>query len=259
MYFCAVFLLPIRLIHFFTSTVLCTFIVKIALLGTHYTNELSPFRRLIIRSACQTLSRSCLFALGFYHIKHVKLDISDYDSTYPRVQILKHQGEPAPVVISNHVSWVDIFLHMTSEECPSFMAKHAVEKYPLVGPIAQALQALFVQRDSKDQRGDVVVKLKERIETLKKKPEAFPQVLIFPEGTTSNGEYVISFKKGAFSNLSPIKIYGIKYGNRKYNPAFDSIAMGQSFLFTILQLRNSVTIYDLGVFYPDYLKLKGRR
>lgn len=256
MYFVAVFLLPIRMIHFLISTVTCTYLVKLALLGTHYTKPLSKPRRFIIRNASRILARSCLYSFGFYNIKHKKLNISNIDPSYPKEHESDLQKKPAPIVISNHISWVDIFIYMTSPECPSFMAKHDVEKYPLVGPIAQGLQALFVERHNKDQRGDIVTKLKERIERFEKFPKTTPQVLIFPEGTTSNGEYILSFKKGAFANLTPVKMYALNYEKKSYSPALDSLGTGKSFIFTMLQLYNSVTIYDLGNFYPDHLGLK---
>ena len=34
-------------------------------------------------------------------------------------------------------------------------------------------------------------------------------VILFPEGTTTNGKYVIEFKKGAFLPKMAIKIYAI--------------------------------------------------
>jgi len=145
---------------------------------------------------------------------------------------------------------------MASPECPSFMAKHEVERYPLVGPIAQGLQCLFVERENKDARGGIVTALKDRIENFEKNPATVPQVLIYPEGTTSNGEYILSFKKGAFANLTPVKIYGLQYTKESYSPAFDSLAIGRSFLFTLLQLYNSVTIHDMGVYDPEHLNLK---
>ena len=51
----------------------------------------------------------------------------------------------------------------------------------------------------------------------------FPSLMIFPEGTTTNGKYLISFKKGAFMNMFPIKIFCIKYDVRNFNPALDTI------------------------------------
>ena len=42
----------------------------------------------------------------------------------------------------------------------------------------------------------------------------FPSLLIFPEGTTSNGTHLINFKKGAFAPMAPVKIFCLKYKNR---------------------------------------------
>ena len=42
----------------------------------------------------------------------------------------------------------------------------------------------------------------------------FPPILIFPEGTTTTGNYRISFKKGAFAHMFPVKIFGLKYDAR---------------------------------------------
>ena len=33
----------------------------------------------------------------------------------------------------------------------------------------------------------------------------------FPEGTTSNGEQLLTFKKGSFTTFTPVKILCIKY------------------------------------------------
>jgi len=38
----------------------------------------------------------------------------------------------------------------------------------------------------------------------KKEDERYPMIAIAPEGTTSNGDQLISFKKGAFINMNPI-------------------------------------------------------
>ena len=45
------------------------------------------------------------------------------------------------------------------------------------------------------------------------------------EGTTTNGDYLISFKKGAFDIKEPIKIFCFKYENRHFNPGLDSIGV----------------------------------
>ncbi len=48
-------------------------------------------------------------------------------------------------------------------------------------------------------------------------------MLIFPEGTTSNGRAILRFKNGAFSNLSPITIFGLVYDCDGFDMGMDEI------------------------------------
>lgn len=36
-------------------------------------------------------------------------------------------------------------------------------------------------------------------------------LMVFPEGATCNGEYITQFKKGAFTPLTPIQPFTLKY------------------------------------------------
>lgn len=47
-----------------------------------------------------------------------------------------------------------------------------------------------------------------------KKGKNFPAVAMFPEGTCTNGKYLLSFKKGAFESFSPIKIFYFRFFDR---------------------------------------------
>lgn len=38
-----------------------------------------------------------------------------------------------------------------------------------------------------------------------------PQLTVFPEGTVTNGRALLTFKKGAFKDLKPVKIYVTKF------------------------------------------------
>ena len=254
MYFVAVFLFPFRLFTFLSSLSLCAILANIAMIGVNPEKKLSQLRRGFIRSCVRATVRICLFALGFYRIDQVTKDIASIDPTYK--PDTKKERQPAPIVVCNHISWTDIFICSLFPEGPSFLAKSEVKKYPLFGTLATAIQTLFVERESKAQRGDIVVRLKERAETFQKDPSSVPPVLIYPEGTTSNGEYLISFKKGAFSNLTPLKLYGLKYTKKNFNPSLDTLGTLKSFFFIILQFYNSVTLYDMGTYYPDQLNLK---
>jgi len=256
-YFCALFLFPIRVMIFFWGSFLGSVFLRFGTMCHNPDKGYSCLRRAFIKCSAYFWSRVALIGLGFYWIRREKLNISDYDPSYPRDAAEKHKNAPAPIVVSNHVSFIDIFLYMCVREVPSFLAKAEIKKYPIFGGGATALGTIFLQRDNKDKRNDVTTQIEKRVDDFAKNPGTTPPVLIFPEGTTSNGEYILSFKKGAFANMTPLRMYAVKYTNKNFSPAFDTLGIGKLFLFIMLQFRNSVTVYDLGVFYPDYLNLKG--
>lgn len=73
------------------------------------------------------------------------------------------------------------------------------------GACARGIQSIFVDRSSREDKDSVKDALKLRGKLINE-GKRYPPILIFPEGTTSNGKYLISFKRGAFEPLLPIKI-----------------------------------------------------
>ena len=39
-------------------------------------------------------------------------------------------------MVSNHVSWIDILLSKTINECPTFLGKAELKQYPFLGTLA---------------------------------------------------------------------------------------------------------------------------
>jgi hypothetical protein len=148
-YLVAVFLFPVRLFTFLGSLTLCVMVVNLALIGVNPEKNFSQARRTFVRTCIRATIRICLFTLGFYRINHVIKDISSVDPTYK--PDAKQERAPAPIVVSNHISWTDIFICSLLPEGPSFLSKSEVKKYPIFGTLAIALQSLFVERESKAQ------------------------------------------------------------------------------------------------------------
>ena len=95
-------------------------------------------------------------------------------------------------IISNHMSYLDILV--TGALFPVlFVSRHDVKYWPLLGAIAWVRGSIFVDRSITGSKERPYVK--QIIEYLEK---GF-NVIIFPEGKTSNGEGVSPFKKTVFS------------------------------------------------------------
>ncbi|WP_298351864.1 lysophospholipid acyltransferase family protein [Rhodoblastus sp.] len=100
-------------------------------------------------------------------------------------------GPKPRMIVANHVSWSDI-LALASRETPCFVAKSEVASWPLLGAFARVQDTIFVRRDS---RADVP-----RVNALMaQKMVAGEDVLLFGEGTSSDGAGVLSFKPSHFA------------------------------------------------------------
>lgn len=95
-------------------------------------------------------------------------------------------------VVSNHLSYLDILI-VGSHFPLLFVARHDVKYWPLLGTIAWLRGSIFVNRSITGAKERPYVK--EIINYLKSGFE----VVIFPEGTSSNGAGVLPFKKTIFS------------------------------------------------------------
>ncbi len=105
------------------------------------------------------------------------------------------EGRPV-VFVSNHSSWLDIPV-LGSLLPASFIAKEQVGQWPVIGTIARLGRTVFVRRSRSStgrERDDMAARL-----------QAGDNLVLFPEGTSSDGARVMPFRS-AFLSIAELKV-----------------------------------------------------
>ena len=92
--------------------------------------------------------------------------------------------------VSNHLSYLDIPI-LGSNFPIRFVAKSEVASWPIFGFLAKLARTIFIYRNKFD-----TLSQKDKIKNILLLKE---KILIFPEGTTSDGNRVFDFKSSSFS------------------------------------------------------------
>ncbi|HVC60534.1 MAG TPA: lysophospholipid acyltransferase family protein [Acetobacteraceae bacterium] len=167
--------------------------------GWHLTRKLRVIRRfltiLLWTLASMPVQALCLILPGRPKVAFARL----YWALFSRllglrvrvVGVLASDGTARPVVfVSNHSSWVDVpVLGGVLDGC--FVAKGEVAGWPVINTIARLGRSVFVTR----QRGATA---RER-DDMRARLRAGDNLILFPEGTSSDGSRVLPFRSSFFA------------------------------------------------------------
>lgn len=107
---------------------------------------------------------------------------------------LETHGEPAAahptLYVVNHVSYLDITI-LGAARPVSFVAKAEVARWPFFGLLAKLQRTVFIARE----RRHAAVQRDE----MQKRLETGDDLILFPEGTSGDGNHVLPFKSALFS------------------------------------------------------------
>ncbi|MEZ4702154.1 MAG: lysophospholipid acyltransferase family protein [Rhodothermales bacterium] len=123
------------------------------------------------------------------------------------------------LAVSNHLGLLDT-VAIASRLHVTFVSKAEVRHWPFVGWVTRLVGVIFVERERKMQTGQLVEQVQQRL-------REGVSVLVFPEGTTSNGTGVLTFKTGSFAAVAglpdtavlPLCLKGVSVAGRE-DPAF---------------------------------------
>jgi 1-acyl-sn-glycerol-3-phosphate acyltransferase len=110
------------------------------------------------------------------------------------------------MLLANHVSWLDVFVLRAHVEC-RFVAKSEIRRWPLVGWMVSRQGTVFVQRARKRD----TARVNESVEAALASGEA---VVVFPEGTTTDGTEVKPFHASLLQPLVHAHGWAVPVGLR---------------------------------------------
>ena len=165
--------------------------------------KLSGWKYELVKVLMKSCARLCLFLTCYFWVEHDK----DHDIDYSEFlgPDWKAEWDGAPTYVANHTSWLDI-MYMITYFYPGFVARSTVEKSWGVGPLATILGSVYINRvdGSKDAKKAIFQEIMDRQNNFVA-GKAKAKFAIFPEGCTTNGKYLLSFKKGAFMSLNAVQ------------------------------------------------------
>ncbi|MCU0615882.1 MAG: 1-acyl-sn-glycerol-3-phosphate acyltransferase [Gemmatimonadaceae bacterium] len=113
----------------------------------------------------------------------------------------------AALYVANHLSWIEVLALLTILPDTRLVSKRDLESWPLLGPLARASGVVFIDRT---RRTDVRRVISAMTEALRDGHS----VLVFPEGTTSDGETVLPFHSALFETAirvgAPVVPIGVR-------------------------------------------------
>lgn len=113
-----------------------------------------------------------------------------------RVHVSGELPATAPVLlVSNHISWLDIPV-LSSIAPISFVAKREVSTWPFISLLARLQRTIFVDRTRRSAVAQTTDQILGRL-------DGKERVVLFAEGTSSDGNQVLGFKSSLFAAVAP--------------------------------------------------------
>jgi lysophosphatidylcholine acyltransferase/lyso-PAF acetyltransferase len=110
---------------------------------------------------------------------------------------------------------------------------------------------LFISRGASTEKKDLIVEQigerQQNVELLGR----YPAMTIFAEGSTSNGHYLLSFKRGAFAALRAVKPVILKYSYGTFSPAYDVIPFWPMIIMQMSLFDFKCEVLELPTFTPN--------
>ena len=162
------------------------------------------------------------------------------------------------LLVSNHISWLDILVIHTTGHC-RFVSKADIRHWPVLGRLTTAGGTLYIERESRRDAMRVVHHMTEAL-------SAGDIVAIFPEGTTGNGVDLLPFHanllQAAIAIDAPVQPIALSFLDAKTGQISQAVSfVGDETLlgslWNTLKASNLIAVVNYGV--PNRANNRDRR
>jgi lysophosphatidylcholine acyltransferase/lyso-PAF acetyltransferase len=194
----------------------------------------------------QIFARMCLFILGYYYINET---FEEKDNNFCNY-FTYYEGQNKPkIVILNHISVLDS-LYFLSKGSYYFLATAGLLEYPIIGRVLKNVGAIFVPRNDKEK--SIFPNPNTIIESFIKNKNLSRPLLLAPEGTTHQNNYLFNFQLGAFRPMTSIQPVLLDFQFKHLDPSW---TYSCSPIYTIFglccQFINYLDVKNLKVQVPN--------
>ncbi|MFO8003252.1 lysophospholipid acyltransferase family protein [Thioalkalivibrio sp.] len=149
------------------------------------------------------------------------------------VRLRIHGEEPrrTSLVVANHVSWLDIPLIGTAMDT-CFLSKAEIARWPIIGWLGRQHDTRFIERGANQASA--------HFEAMRDGLDEGLQFVVFPEGTTSRGEFVRRFHPRLFAAVAgtqhPVQPVALAYEGMPNGPVPVSYAEDDRLISNVWKL-----------------------
>ncbi|XP_056156632.1 lysophospholipid acyltransferase LPCAT4 [Lampris incognitus] len=192
------------------------------------------WRRWLFHPIIWLLSRAVFFSLGFLCVK---------------VKGRRADLKEAPVlVVAPHSGFLDMLV-LCPTQLATVVSRSENTSLPVIGALLEFNQSVLVSRKDPESRKKAIAQITERLTS----NGYWPQMLMFPEGTTTNGSALIKFKPGAFLAGVPVQPVLLHYPNKldTVRWTYNGTTWIEALLHTTSQFYTHMTVEYLPVYTPS--------
>jgi len=186
-------ILPFKILGMILCFLMAWILANIGMQGWDESKPVVAWRK-VLQKGIGVLGRASMFLIGF---------------TQVTIRGTQCTSEEAPIlVVAPHSSFFDAIV-IFSAGFPYFINRQENLSIPLLGKCMQFRQSIFVSREDPDSRQKTVSEMTRRVRS----SEDWGQLVIFPEGATSNRKAILNFKPGGFIPGVPVQPILVHYPN----------------------------------------------